>query len=167
MADEVLFQDVGFRIARGASDRHIIGGAAEPKIVPVGVAVGGLPDAVRVGFLLYGDESTLCNARDNRVEVVDKDEVPGVSSVLGPLLNEDEPVLGELPHGLGVIGDERRRRAEESLIPPQGDRVVADRDPGEQITGHARRASRAGRCCVDWRLSSLTVSVRPEKPAVF
>ena len=59
--------------------------------------------------------------------------MPGVPGVLGPLLDEDEPVLSELPHGLGIGGDERRWRAEEPFVPLQGRRVVGDSNPREQI----------------------------------
>ena len=113
-------------------------GAADPDLVALGVAVRGLADAVRLGFPLRGGEPPLGDPRDERVEVVDEDDVPGVPGVLGPLLDEDEPVLGELPHGLGVRWDERRRRAEEPFVPPQGRRVVGDPDSRNMIDGHAR-----------------------------
>jgi hypothetical protein len=64
--------------------------------------------------------------------------VPGVPGMLGPLLDEDEAVLSELPHRLGVGGDERGRPAEELFVPRQGRRVVGDRDPGEQVDRYAR-----------------------------
>lgn len=47
-------------------------------------------------------ECPLSDLRDERVEVVDKDEVPGVSGVLALLFDEDEPAVGELPHGLDI-----------------------------------------------------------------
>lgn len=56
--------------------------------------------------------------------------------MLGPHLDEQVPVVGELPHRLGVVGQERRRSAEEPLVPGRRRGVVADRDTREQIHGH-------------------------------
>jgi hypothetical protein len=46
------------------------------------------------------------------------------------------PVLGDLPHRLGVVRQERRWGAEEPLVPGHRRGVVADGDPREQIYGH-------------------------------
>ena len=97
-------------------------GAAKPEFVAVAVAVGGLADPIRVGFPLHGGEPPLSDLRDAPVEVVDEHQVPGVPSVLGPPLDEDVPAVRELPYSLSVGGEERRRQAEEPLVPVQAAR---------------------------------------------
>jgi hypothetical protein len=39
-----------------------------------------------------------------RVEVADEHGVRGVAGMLGPHVDEQVPVLGELPHRLGLVG---------------------------------------------------------------
>src|SRR5262245_19194976 len=70
---------IGFRVAPDAdAEGRSRWATAEPEFVAIGVAERGLSDAVRVGFLLRRGESPLGDLRDQRVEVVDEDEVPGV-----------------------------------------------------------------------------------------
>ena len=57
--------------------------------------------------------------------------------MLGPLDDVHRPVFGELPHGLGVVGKEGWRGAEQPLVPGQRRGVVADWYPCEQVDGHA------------------------------
>ena len=45
-------------------------------------------------------------------------------------------MLGELPHGLGVGGEERRLAAEQALVPGSRGLEVAHEEPGEEIDGH-------------------------------
>jgi hypothetical protein len=46
-------------------------------------------------------------------------------------------VLGQFPHGLGVMGEERRRGAEQPLVPGQRRWIVGDGYAREQVDGHA------------------------------
>ena len=75
------------------------------------------------------------------VVVADHDRVLAVPGVLGPHFDVDEPVLGELPHRLDVVGQHRRRAAEEPLVPGRRYRAVADGDAREQVDGHGGQAS--------------------------
>lgn len=108
-----------------------------PELVPVGIAVGGLAHAVRVGLPLRGLESPVGDLGDEGVEVVDEDGVHGVAGMLGPLLDDQIPMFREFPHGLDVVGEERRWGAEQPFVPGQRRRVVLDRDSREQVDGHA------------------------------
>jgi hypothetical protein len=56
--------------------------------------------------------------------------------MLPPHLDEHEPVIGELPHRFGVVGQERRGGAEKSLVPGHRRGVVTDGDAREQVDGH-------------------------------
>ena len=112
------------------------------------VEVGGLRIAYRregagppVVFLhgFFGDHRVWrrqFELADERVEVIDEDEMPSVAGVLGTLLDEDVPVLAELPHRLGIVGEEGRRRAEEPLVPVHRRPQVRDGDSREQIIRH-------------------------------
>src|SRR5262249_24151658 len=82
-------------------------------------------------------EAAFGDLRHTCIEIVDEDQVPGVPSVLGPLLDEDVAVFCELPHGFSVVGEKRRRRAKESCIPRHRAGVVGDRDPRQQINSPA------------------------------
>jgi hypothetical protein len=62
-------------------------------------------DAVVVGVALRRLYAALRNPGDPFVEVVDEDRHDRVTSVLGLQLDVDRPVLGELPHRLGVVRD--------------------------------------------------------------
>jgi hypothetical protein len=115
-----------------------LGSATESDLVSVSVAVRGLADAIREGFPLGGVKPPLGNLRDERVKIIDEDEMPGVSGTLGFLFDEDESVFSDFPHGLDVIREERRLRAEEPLIPLQSCCVVRHRDAREQVDCHAR-----------------------------
>ena len=113
-----------------------LGSATKPDLVSVPVAVRGLADAIREGFPLGGVKPPLGNLRDERVKVIDEDEMPGVSGTLGFLFDEDESVFSDFPHRLDVIREERRLRAEEPLIPLQSCCVVRHRDAREQVNCH-------------------------------
>ena len=89
--------------ARAAYD---FAAAPNPELVAVGVAVGGLADAIRIGFPIRWAQASLGELGDEPVDIVHKDQVPDVSGVLRSLLDEHEPVLGKLPHGLGIVGHE-------------------------------------------------------------
>jgi hypothetical protein len=115
-------------------------GSAEPEFVAVGVTEGDLANAVRERFPIGRGEPPLGSLRDARVEVIDERQVPGVPGVLGPLLDKDESVLRELPHGLDLVRQERWGRAEESFVPRHGRRIVGDSDAREQISAHARQS---------------------------
>jgi hypothetical protein len=64
-----------------------------------------------------------------------------MAGVLGLHLDEHEPVLGELPHRLGVVRQEAGSRSQQPLVPGQCPAVVGDRDPGEEVDGHVRTVS--------------------------
>lgn len=51
--------------------------ATKPDLVSVGIAVRDLAHSVRVGFPLQGVESTIGYLRDERIEVIDEESVPG------------------------------------------------------------------------------------------
>src|SRR5262249_17230383 len=110
--------------------------SAEPDLVAVGVDVGGLAHAARVRLPLGGLQSPLGYLGHEGVEVINDDGVHGVAGVFGPLADVHRPVLGQLPHGLRVVGEERRRGAEQPLVPGQRRCVIADRYPCEQVDGH-------------------------------
>ena len=50
-------------------------------------------------------------------------------------------LIGEFPHGLCVVGEERWRGPKQPLVPAQGRGVVADWYPREQVEGHAAMLS--------------------------
>ncbi len=80
--------------------------------------------------------SAICSTSASRSSA--KTTSLSVAGMLGPLLDEVEPVLGRLPHGLGVVWDEPRRRAEVPFVLLHSHRVAGDRDYRIQINGHAR-----------------------------
>jgi hypothetical protein len=66
------------------------------------------------------------------------------------LFDEEEAVLADLPHTLGLLGDEAGFRAEQTLVPGPRGGVVGDADPGEEVDrytagsyprGEARRSA--------------------------
>jgi hypothetical protein len=59
-----------------------------------------------------------------------------MACMLGPLLDVQVSMLGELPRGLGGVGQEAGLLTEESPVPRQGFLVVAHRDPGEEVHLH-------------------------------
>jgi len=103
-----------------------------------------LADAVGVGLALGRLQAALGDLGDAGVVFADEEgvhSVYGVPGMLRPYLDEHVPVIGELPHRLGVARQERRRSTEESLLPGYRRDVVADGDAREQIYGprdHAR-----------------------------
>ena len=86
---------------------------------------------------MVGSSPRLAIWGDEGVEVVDEDDVHGVAGMLGQLLDDQRPMFGELPHGLGVTGHERRWGAEQPLVPGQRRSVVADGDSSVEVDGHA------------------------------
>lgn len=60
----------------------------------------------------------------------------GVPGMLGPRLDVHVPVADEVPDRLGVVGQERRRGAEEPLPPGRCRGVVAGGGCPEPIHGH-------------------------------
>jgi hypothetical protein len=70
------------------------------------------------------------------IEVAGEEGVHGVSGMLGPHHDVHIAVICELPYRLGVVGQERWRCAEESLVPGRRCMVVADWDAREQVHGH-------------------------------
>src|SRR4051795_2406412 len=121
------------RPAPRPSDR----GTAESDLVSVRIEVGRLADAVRVGLPLGGLQSPFRYPDHPGVEVVDEDGVHGMAGMLGPPFDVYEPVFGELPHGLGVVREERWRGAEQPFVPDQCRGVVADRYSCEEVDGHS------------------------------
>ena len=121
--------------------------AAEPDLVAFGVAEDGLAHAVGVRLLLGGLEAAPGDLREPGVVVLEEQGVQRVAGVLGPLHDVDEAVLGEFPHGLRVVREERRRRPEQLLVPGQRRRVVLDGDAREEVEGHPAmlRRARTGR----------------------
>src|SRR5215475_4510751 len=111
--------------------------SAEPDLVAVGVDVGDLAHAIRVRLPLRRLQPSPSHLGHQGVEVIDDDGVHGVAGVLGPLDDVHRPVLGQLPHGLGVVGEERGRGAEQPLVPGQRRRIVVDGYAREQVDGHA------------------------------
>src|SRR5215472_18013321 len=89
---------------------------AEPGLVSVGVDVGDLAHAIRVRLPLGGLQSPLSYPSHPAVEVVNDDGVHGVPGMFGPLDDVHRPVLGEFPHRLGVVGEERWRGAEQPFV---------------------------------------------------
>ena len=83
--------------------------AAEPDLVSVGIAVRDLAYAVRIGFPLRGLKSPIGDLRDERIEVIDEERVPGVAGVFWLLHNVHVPMRSQLPHGLCVVWKEGRR----------------------------------------------------------
>jgi hypothetical protein len=81
--------------------------AAEPDLVPVGIAVGGLAHTVGVGLTLGWLDSSFGDLGDEGIEVVDEDGVHGVAGMLESLLNEQIPMFRELPHAamLAALGE--------------------------------------------------------------
>jgi hypothetical protein len=124
---------------------------AKLELVPVEVVVGDLADAVRQGLGCRGLQSAPSDLRDERVEVVNKHEAPGVPGTLGLLLDEDEPMLGELPHSLVLGGHERRWGAEESFVPLQGRRELLTGIPAKRSILESVGSGRAGEPC--WALA--------------
>lgn len=117
---------------------------AEPDLVSVGVSVSGLARAVRVRLSLRRLQSALRYLGDQRVEVINDDGVHGVAGVFRLLDDVHRPVFGEFPHSLGVVGEERRRGAEQPLVPGQRSRVVTDWYTCEQVDGHAAMLAGSG-----------------------
>src|SRR5262249_35164546 len=107
--------------------------AAEADLVSIGIAVRDLAHAVRIGFLLRGIESPISDLPDERIEVIDKESVHGVAGVFRLLHNVHVPMLPKLPHRLFVLRKECGRVAQQSFVPFQRRRVVADWDAREQI----------------------------------
>src|SRR5205823_5267623 len=110
--------------------------AAESDLVAVGVAEGGLAYAVGVGLAFGRLQAPLGDLGDAGVEVADEEGVHGVPGMFGPHVDVHVPMVGELPHRLRVVGQERRRGAEESLVPGHRRGVITDGDAREQIYGH-------------------------------
>src|SRR5215472_916201 len=81
---------------------------AETDLVAIRVAVGDLADAVAVSLLFGGRDAPLRYCRDALIEIADEDSHYRVASFLGSCVDVDRPILGELPDGLGVMGDEAR-----------------------------------------------------------
>lgn len=52
-------------------------------------------------------------------------------------LDEHGAMFRQLPYGLRIALDERRRGAEQPFVPLQGRWVVGDRNPGVQVEGPA------------------------------
>ncbi len=78
-------------------------------------------------------ESPLGDLRDERIEDLDEERVPGVAGVFRLLHNVQVPMLRQLPDGLGVVGKEGGRRAQQPFVPRECRRVVSDRDAREQV----------------------------------
>jgi hypothetical protein len=104
--------------------------------LPSGVSIGGFSDAVRVGLPLSGLDSSGGDLSDHRIEVTDEDRVHRMARVLRLLHDEHEPVLGDLPNGLGGVRHEAGLRAQEAFVPRQGFLVVAHGDAGEEVHLH-------------------------------
>src|SRR5204863_258493 len=64
-------------------------------------------------------------------------------NALGTELDVDEAVVVDLPDGLDVVREERRRRPEKPLVPVQRDVPVADVDSCEEVDGHRATLSAA------------------------
>lgn len=118
---------------------------AEPDLVSVGINVGDLAHAIRVRLPLRRLQSPLSYLGHLAVDVINDDGVHGVAGVFWPLNDVHRPVLGEFPHRLCVVGEERWRGAEQPLVPGQRRGIVVDRYPCEQVDGHAARLVEATR----------------------
>src|SRR5262249_103917 len=91
--------------------------AAQCDLISVGIAVGDLAHAARVGFLLRRLESSIGYLRDPCIEVIDEAQVHGVASVLRSQHNIHVPMRSQLPHGLSVVRKERGLRAQQPGVP--------------------------------------------------
>jgi hypothetical protein len=60
--------------------------------------------------------------------------MPGV---FGPEPDVQEAMVGQFPDSFGAVGEERRRRAEQVLVPGQRCGIVGDGYACEQVHGHA------------------------------
>src|SRR5207247_9517370 len=86
--------------------------SAEPDLVSVGVNVSDLAHAIRVRLPLRRLQSPLSYPVHLAVEDINDACVHGVAGVFGPLDDVARPVLGEFPHGFGVVGNGRWQGAE-------------------------------------------------------
>lgn len=123
----------GHLVPNRAADDGCLGASrwsvAEPELVALGIAIRRLAYAVRIRLPIYRCETSLGDLRDERVEVINKDEVPGVPRMFGLLFDEDRPMFGEFPYCLRLVCKERRRRPEELFVPLYGCRIVGNRNP--------------------------------------
>ena len=111
--------------------------AADAELVALGVAVDDLADAVVVGLPIGGLDAARGDPGDAFVQVLDEQRVHGEARTLGPLHDVDRAVRGDLPQDLGVVHYERRRGAEQLLVPGKRTGEVAHGDPGEEFDGHS------------------------------
>ena len=66
------------------------------------------------------------------------------SRTLGVLHDVDRAPLGEVPHGLGLMRQERGLGAEQALVPRSRRLVVAHGDPGKEVRRHEPIVARRG-----------------------
>jgi hypothetical protein len=88
--------------------------------------------SVAVGRL----QAALGDLGDASIEIADEEGMHGVPGMPGPHHDVHVPVVGKLPYRLGVVRQERRRAAEEPLVPGRCRRLVADGDARKQIYCH-------------------------------
>lgn len=100
-------------------------------MISIRIAERRLAHAVRERFLRCRLQPSRCDLRENRVEVVDEYQMPGMPRTFSADFDEEVSVRGKLPDGLLVIWEEGRRLSQQPSIPVDGSRPVGDRSSGE------------------------------------
>jgi glyoxalase superfamily protein len=137
---------------------------ADLDAVAVGIGNPGRAHAARDGF----DRAELYPARGCRgeplVEVVDEQRHHRPTGPVGVAQHIQPAAARELPGGLVVIGEHRRRSAEQALVELERGVAVADRDPREHL-GERHRSEYdepSGGAHTTWRDYYLSIGVPEE-----
>ena len=103
-----------------------------------------LSDATRVVLVSSRARAPVAGARHHGVEIVVEDRLLAVAGAFPVLLDVEPPVLGELPDGLRVRGEEGGLAAEQALVPGREASKSLTKSPAKRSTATANRRAPEG-----------------------